>query len=76
MATKHILCPTFRAADCNTDIRLGHILGKEINDANASRGVIRPHEAQGRRRQKKSIGLESHPALQTEKAHAIRQCGD
>ena len=77
---KHVLCPTFRRADCTTDIKLG-TLSRQGNRGckrySTSRSPVTPtqkreKEREREREREKIIGLESHSALQTEKQHAIR----
>ena len=78
MAVKHVLCSTFRRADCNTDIKLG-THSRQGNKRckrftwrySTSESPLTPTQKK-KRKEKKSIGLESHSALQIEKAHAIR----
>jgi len=67
---KHVLCPTFRRADCTADIKLGTLSrqgNKRCKRYSTSRSPVTPTP-----KKKKSIGLESHSALQTEKQHAIK----
>lgn len=66
---KHVLCPTFRRSNCTTDIKLGTLSRQGNNRCKrywTSLSPVTPTQ------KKKSIGLESHSALQTEKQHAIR----
>jgi hypothetical protein len=70
------LYPTFRRDECKTQLKLGTHPRQENEQCryftwrySTLRRPVTPTPLD-------SIGLESHLALQIEKAHAIRKCGD